>query len=107
MKYLGYLILILAAAAGYVGLPILAVFVLALCSTGVFASNRRKTLKNTPMAPDQNMFVDGMFLFLSQILIVFMVYLLGVFAASDGGALFVDWLSGQRPPADAPPIPSE
>lgn len=107
IKYLGYLILVLAVIAGYKGLPILAVLVLALLSTVVFASSRRKTFKNTPMAPDKNMFLDGMFLFISQILIVWMFYLLGTFGASDGGALFVDWMSGTRPPVDTPSIPSE
>ena len=82
MKYLGYLIVFCAGLAGFLGVRVWVILLLALLSTFAFASERRETLKNMPQAPDQNMFLDGMFLFFAQILILFMVYLLGVFIAS-------------------------
>ena len=101
MKYLGYLIILAAGIAGFLGVRIWLVLLLALLSTFAFASARRQTLKNTPQAPDQNMLLDGMFLLLSQVLILFAVYLLGVFIASPGGDLFADFMTGQRPGPDA------
>ena len=71
--------------------------VLALVSTALFASARRKTLKETPQAPDQNMLLDGAYFFLIQLLIMFAIYLLGVFIGSPGGALFGDFLTGKQP----------
>jgi len=48
------------------------------------------------MAPDQNMILDGLFLFALQGLLMFTAYLLGLFAASAGGELFVQFLKGGR-----------
>ncbi len=101
MKYLGYLILLAGVLAGYLGLRVWLVFVLAFLSTFAFASARRNVLQNTPQAPDKNMVLDGMFLFFSQILVLFAVYLLGVFIASPGGDLFADFLTGKRVGPDA------
>jgi len=96
MKYLGYAFLLLGGVAGYLGVRVWFVILLALLSTFVFATARRKNLKETPQAPDQNLLMDGAFLFLSQMLILFAIYLLGVFIASPGGALFGDFMSGQQ-----------
>ncbi len=96
MKYIGYVLLALGAVAGFMGVRVWFVFILALLSTFVFASARRKNLKETPQAPDQNMLIDGVYLFLGQLLILFAIYLLGVFIASPGGALFGDFLSGKQ-----------
>ena len=96
MKYLGYLILLTGVVAGYLGLRIWVVFLLAFLSTFAFASTRRKVLQNTPQAPDKNMVLDGLFLFFSQLLVLFAAYLLGVFIVGPGGSLFVDFISGKQ-----------
>ena len=97
MKYIGYLLLLLSSIAGYTGVRVWFVMLLALVSTALFASARRQNLKDTPQAPDQNMLIDGAYLFLVQLLIMFAIYLLGVFIGSPGGALFGDFLSGKQP----------
>ncbi len=96
MKYIGYILLLLSGVAGYMNVPVWFVVLMALFSSFVFASARRKNLKETPQAPDQNMLMDGAYLFLGQFLIMFAIYLLGVFIGSPGGALFGDFLSGKR-----------
>lgn len=96
MKYIGYILLLLSGVAGYLGVRIWFVFILALLSAFVFTSARRKNLKETPQAPDQNMLMDGAYLFLGQLLIMFAIYLLGYFIASPGGSLFADFLSGRQ-----------
>lgn len=103
MKYIGYLLLLLSGIAGVLGARVWIVFLLALLSTFVFANARRRILKGTPQAPDQNMVLDGAFLFFGQLLIMFAIYLLGVFIGSPGGDLFADFLSGkQAGPQGAP-----
>ena len=96
MKYIGYILLLLSGVAGFMGVRIWFVILLALISAFVFASARRKNLKETPQAPDQNMLLDGAYLFVGQLLIMFAIYLLGVFIGSPGGALFGDFLSGKQ-----------
>jgi len=101
MKYIGYILLLLSGVAGYMGVRVWCVVLLALLSVFVFADARRKNLKETPQTPDQNMLIDGAYLFILQLLIMFAVYLLGVFIASPGGALFGDFMSGKRPASTA------
>ena len=96
MKYLGYTIILLGGIAGYLGVRVYILFIMALLSTLAFASVRRRTLKNTPQAPDQNMAFDGAWLYFSQLLAIFGAYLIGVFCNSAGGELFGMWLSGNR-----------
>ena len=96
MKYIGYILLLLSGVAGYMGVRVWFVMLLALLSSFLFASARRKNLKETPQAPDQNMLLDGAYLFLGQLLIMFTIYLLGFFIGSPGGALFGDFLSGKQ-----------
>ena len=96
MKYIGYILLLLSGIAGFLGVRVWFVVFLALLSAFVFASARRKNLKETPQAPDQNMLVDGVYLFLGQLLIMFAIYLLGVFIGSPGGDLFADFLTGKQ-----------
>jgi len=105
MKYMGYVLLVLSGLAGYLGLRVWVAVLLALISTFVFSAARRQNLKDTPQAPDQNMLLDGAYLFLGQMLIMFMVFLLGVFIASPGGAQFGDFLSGKQP--GSPPVSAE
>lgn len=76
MKYLGYALIALAAVAGALNLPVYLVIVLALINTLIYAGARRKNLKSTPMSPDQNMLLDGVFLFALQTLIMFTAYIL-------------------------------
>jgi hypothetical protein len=97
MKFIGYILLLLSGIAGYLGIRVWFVVIFALLSAFVFASARRQNLKETPQAPDQNMLMDGAYLFIGQLLIMFAIYLLGVFIASPGGDLFADFLSGKQP----------
>ena len=97
MKYIGYILLLLSGVAGYLGVRVWFVFILALLSVFVFTAARRKNLKDTPQAPDQNMLMDGAYLFLGQLLIMFSIFLLGVFIASPGGGMFGEFLSGRQP----------
>ncbi len=101
MKYIGYVLLLLSGVAGYLGVRVWFVFLLALLAAFVFSPARRKNLKETPQAPDQNMLMDGAYLFIGQLLIMFAIYLLGVFIGSPGGDLFGDFLSGKRAGPDA------
>ncbi len=96
MKYLGYAVLALSFIAGFFQYPALLVLLFALMSTLIYAARRRKVLKATPMAPDKNMLLDGAFLFALQSMIMFVAYLLGIFANSAGGEMFLMFLSGQR-----------
>lgn len=96
MKYVGYVLLLLSGVAGFLGVRVWFVVLLALLSAFVFSTARRKILKETPQAPDQNMLMDGAYLFLGQLLIMFAIYLLGVFIGSPGGDLFADFLSGKQ-----------
>ena len=82
MKYLGYLLILACFAAGYNSVHILVVIVAALLSTFIYASERRRALKTQVQAPDQNMLLDGAFLLAVQLLIMFMVYILGWFMAN-------------------------
>ena len=97
MKYIGYILLLLSGFAGYSRVRVWFVVLLAFLSVILFMSARRKNLKETPQAPDQNMMMDGAYLFLGQLLIMFTFYLVGYFIGSPGGGLFADFLSGKRP----------
>ncbi|MEP1229826.1 MAG: hypothetical protein ABJG88_04055 [Litorimonas sp.] len=95
-KYIGYALIIFAGWMGFVSFNPRYLIFLALISALIFASSRRKDLKSTPMAPDQNMIVDGLFLFALQGMLMFTAYLLGYFASSAGGDLFGEFLRGGR-----------
>ena len=85
MRYLPYVFIAIAAALGALqfafrpSLPLLAV--LALASAFAVFAPRRRALREQPQAPDQNMVLDGVFLFVSQLLIVFVAYALGLLVA--------------------------
>ncbi len=95
MKYFGYIIIFAGLIAGYVGFHTAAIIGLAIISTLIHAPARRKGLKSQPQAPDQNMILDGVFLFVSQIIIIFTVYILGYFASTVAGDMFMQFLSGK------------
>lgn len=84
MKYLGYVIVLAAFVAGYMGLHPAVILIAASLSTIIYASARRIALKKQSQAPDQNMVFDGAFLLAGQVLIVFTVYILGWFFANLG-----------------------
>jgi len=84
MKYLGYALVLAAFVAGYIGFHPIGIVILAALSTIIYASARRKALKSQPLAPDQNMIFEGMFLLGGQVLIMFTVYILGWFFANLG-----------------------
>ena len=67
--------------SGYVGLHPAVVIIFALISTFVYAAARRKALKEQPQAGDQNMILDGGYLFAGQTLIMFAAFILGWFFA--------------------------
>ncbi|MEP3891684.1 MAG: hypothetical protein ABJN69_14595 [Hellea sp.] len=82
MKYLGYAVILVALAGGYIGFHPALIVGLALISTSIYASARRKALKSQPQAPDQNMVLDGAYLLAGQAMIMFAAYILGWFFAS-------------------------
>ena len=84
MKYLGYVIVLAAFAMGYLGFHPAVILAAAVLTTLIYASARRKALKKQPLAPDQNMVFDGAFLLAGQVLIMFMVFILGWFFANLG-----------------------
>lgn len=95
-RYAGYLAIIIALIGGFKLVPPVIVLPLALFSTmfmirGRQAVNRKKTNDEPP-----NPFVDGVFLFIVQLLIMFVVYLLGYFAGSDAGTYFMKFVTGDR-----------
>jgi len=82
MKYLGYALILVALAGGYVGFHPVLILALALISTLIYASARRKALKSQPQAPDQNMILDGAYLLAGQTMIMFAAFILGWFFAN-------------------------
>lgn len=82
MKYLGYALILVALAGGYAGFHPVLIVALALISTLIYASARRKALKSQPQAPDQNMLLDGAYLLAGQTMIMFAAYILGWFFAN-------------------------
>ena len=84
MRYLGYLLILTVFIAGFLSVHILVALVGALLATLIYANDRRKALKDQIHAPDQNMILDGAYLFGGQILIMFVVYILGWFFANLG-----------------------
>ncbi len=82
MKYLGYLLIFACFLAGYNAIHIGVVAVSAVLGTIIFASQRRRALKTQVHAPDQNMILDGAFLLILQLLIMFTLYILGWFMAN-------------------------
>jgi len=82
MKYLGYALILVALAGGYIGFHPILIIGLALASTLIYAAALRQALKKQPQAPDQNMLLDGVYLLAGQSLIMFTAYILGWFFAN-------------------------
>lgn len=95
-RYTGYLAIIIALIGGFKLVSPIIVLPLALFSTMFMIRGRQEVnRKNTNDAPP-NPFVDGMFLFAAQLLIMFVVYLIGYFAGSEAGEYFVKFVTGDR-----------
>lgn len=86
MRALPYVIITIAAALGAAGMGLrqaaLILMVLALASAFSVFAPRRRALREQPQAPDQNMLLDGAWLFVSQLLIVFVAFTLGLLLRS-------------------------
>jgi hypothetical protein len=95
-KYLGYAAYILAIIAGARNITLLVIVFLALGVTLLFARKRRNVDLSRPSAGKQNPFVDGIYFFAIQLLIMFVAYLIGVFAASSAGEMFGMFISGKQ-----------
>lgn len=79
MKFLPYLTLIASFVLGYLNVPFVFIFAVAIVSAALLFSKRRNQLRNQPQAPDRNMVLDGAFLMVQQTLIHFVVFALGIF----------------------------
>lgn len=95
-KYLGYLACALAIIAGARGVTNIVIVFLALGMTLMFAKERRNIDIGRPSAGKQNSFLDGIYFFGVQLLIMFVCYLIGVFAASSADEMFGMFISGRR-----------
>ncbi|WP_026940867.1 hypothetical protein [Hellea balneolensis] len=82
MRYFGYALILVAIAGGYTDVHPILIILLALLSTLIYASARRKALKNQPQAADQNMMLDGAYLLAGQTMIMFAAFILGWFFAN-------------------------
>ncbi len=91
-KYIGYLGYILAIIAGARNTTALVVVLIAFGMTLFFGGSRREVDLDRPSAGKQNPFVDGLYFFVIQVLIVFVAYLLGYFITSGGGEMFGMWI---------------
>ncbi len=79
IKYVGYIILIVAFYAGYAFWHWGMIPLLAFIATLAFASDRRKSIKGSIHTQNSNAVLDGAFLFVLQCIIVFVVYNFGLF----------------------------
>lgn len=79
MRYIAYLLVALSAALGYFSVYPLAVVPIALATSFIFISERRKWLKANPPALPVNPIVDGIYLFVLHLLINFAAFAIGYF----------------------------
>ncbi len=94
MHLMGYGIIVLAVIAGYFKMPVGMVAGLALIASLLFAETRRGLSKEKTLKP--NPFVDGIYLFFMQFLMLFAAYLIGYFAATEAGDAFMKFVTGDR-----------
>jgi len=78
MKYIGYILIVIAFVAGYRFWHPGLIPALAFAATLAFATSRRQLQKGSIHIQKPNPFLDGMFLFLLQCLIIFFVYNMGL-----------------------------
>lgn len=91
-RIIGYGCILAAAIGGFVLAPSFIILILALISTAFMVRGRMEIDKDKVRAAKPNPVADGAFLFAAQVMIMFIVYLVGYFAGSEGGAYFVDFL---------------
>ncbi|WP_371397905.1 hypothetical protein [Fretibacter rubidus] len=95
-KFVGYACIIMAAIAGFKLASAVLIPLLALVSTLFMVRSRMDISKTERRHAPPNRLIEGAFLFATQLMIIFIAYLLGYFAGSEGGAYFVDFMSGNR-----------
>ncbi len=95
MKYIGYLAYIMAIVVGARNIHGSVIIFLALAVTLLFARRRANVDSARLSTSKPNPFLDGIYFFGSQILIMFVAYLLGYFASSGGGEMFGMWLRNE------------
>lgn len=79
MRYIAYLLVALSAGFGYFSVYPLFVIPIALATSFIFISARRKWLKENPPAIPVNPLVDGLYLFFLHLLIHFVAFGIGFF----------------------------
>jgi len=79
MRYIAYLLFILSIILGYFAIYPLVVLPLALATSFLFFSARKKWLKANPPALPVNPIVDGAYLVFLHILIHFAAFAIGFF----------------------------
>lgn len=79
-KFIGYIIILAAFIAGYLFWHPLLIPALAFAATLAFANSRRQMNQGSIHHSKPNPFLDGIFLFALQCLIIFFVYNLGLIA---------------------------
>ena len=79
MRYIAYLLVLLSGVLGYFKVYPLIVIPVALATSFIFMSARRKWLKENPPAMPVSPFVDGIYLFALHMMINFSAFALGFF----------------------------
>jgi len=82
VKNLVWVILALSALAGYFSVYPLIIPVLAMISTVLLMSERRRQAKTQNVSGAVNLFADGAYLLAIQCLIMFIAFILGLFFAN-------------------------
>ena len=82
-KYIGYLMLLVAFYGGYAFWHPGLILVFALIATLMFATARRKSVRVQERGGPGNAILDGLFLFVLQLMIMFFVYNLGLFVSKS------------------------
>jgi hypothetical protein len=79
MRYIAYSLFILSILLGYFAIYPMVVVPVALATSFLFISARRKWLKENPPAIPVNPLVDGLYLFFLHLLIHFAAFAIGFF----------------------------
>jgi len=87
MKYIAYLLILLACVLGYLAVYPLVIVPVALTTSFIFISARREWLKENPPALPVNPIIDGVYLFTLHLLINFLAFAIGYFILYLAGFL--------------------
>ncbi|MGB0906023.1 MAG: hypothetical protein ACPGVT_00915 [Maricaulaceae bacterium] len=96
MKFIGYIGIFLAIFAGYNMMHPGLILVFAFVVTLSYVKARRNIDNEAARVARPNPFVDGAYLFVVQLLVIFVAYCVGYFAASSAGDSFLAFLKGGR-----------